>query len=73
MLNTAQEIYTKVVRTLSATERLRLANFILNDLLEQDVSSVIDTSETWAEEDKLDVTNFSLQYAATLFPESEEI
>jgi hypothetical protein len=70
MLNTAQEIYTKVVRTLSATERLRLANLILNDLVEQDVS-VIDTSDTWTEEDKLDVTNFSLQYAATLFSESE--
>jgi hypothetical protein len=42
MLNTAQEIYTKVVRTLSATERLRLANLILNDLVEQD-----DTSDTW--------------------------
>lgn len=72
MLNTAQEIYTKVVRTLSATERLRLANLILNDLVEQDVSA-IDISDTWTEEDKLDVTNFSLQYAATLFPESEEI
>jgi hypothetical protein len=70
MLNTAQEIYTKVVRTLSATERLRLANLILNDLVEQDVS-VIDISDTWTEEDKLDVTNFSLQHAATLFSESE--
>ena len=72
MSNTAQEIYTQVVRTLSPTERLRLANLILNDLVEQDVSA-IDISDTWTEEDKLDVTNFSLQYAATLFPESEEI
>ncbi len=70
MSNTAQEIYTQVVRTLSPTERLRLANLILNDLVEQDLS-VIDISDTWTEEDKLDVTNFSLQYAATLLPDEE--
>ncbi len=69
MLNTAQEIYTQVVRTLSPIERLRLANLILNGLVEQDVS-VVDISDTWTEEDKLDVTNFSLQYAATSIPDS---
>jgi hypothetical protein len=72
MLNTAQEIYIKVIRTLPPSERLRLATLILNDLVQQD-SSVIDISDTWTEEDQLDITNFSLQYAATLFPESEEI
>lgn len=71
MPTTAQEIYTQVVRTLSSIERLRLANLILNDLVKQDVSDV-DRSDTWTEQDRLELTMFSLQYAATLFPESEE-
>lgn len=72
MPTTAQEIYTQVVLTLSPTERLRLATLILNDLVEQDVSAV-DESDSWTEEDKVDITNFSLKYAATLFHEDEEI
>ena len=68
---TAQEIYNQVVRTLSPTERLRLATLILNELVQQNVS-VIDQSDTWTEQDQMDLTNFSLQYAATLFPEDEE-
>jgi hypothetical protein len=72
MLTTAQEIYVQVVRTLSLTERLRLANLILNDLVQQNVS-VIDQSDIWTEQDQLDLAAFSLQYAVKLFPESEEI
>jgi hypothetical protein len=68
---TAQEIYNQVVRTLSPTERLRLATLILNELVQQNVS-VIAQSDTWTEQDQMDLTNFSLQYAATLFPEDEE-
>ena len=68
---TAQEIYNQVVRTLPPKERLRLATLILNELVQQNVS-VIDQSDTWTEQDQIDLTNFSLQYAATLFPEDEE-
>ena len=72
MPTTAQEIYIQVVRTLSTTERLRLATLILNELSNQNVS-VVEQSDTWSEEDRLDSPTFSLQYAATLFPESQEI
>jgi hypothetical protein len=68
MPTSAQEIYTQVVTALSPTERLRLANLILNELVKQD-SSVIDQSDHWTDQDQVDITNFSLQYAATLFPE----
>lgn len=37
---TAQEIYSQVVRTLSPSERLRLANLILNDLVQQNALAV---------------------------------
>jgi hypothetical protein len=72
MQTTAQEIYSQVISSLSPTERLRLANLILNDLVRQNVS-VIDESDTWTEQDKTDLANFSLQYANTLFPDDEEI
>jgi hypothetical protein len=68
---TAQEIYNQVVRNLPPTERLRLATLILNELVQPNVS-VIDQSDTWTEQDRIDLTNFSWQYAATLFPEDEE-
>jgi hypothetical protein len=72
MPTTAQEIYIQIIRTLSPTERLRLATLILNDLAQQNVA-VVEQSDTWTEEDCFDVTTFSLQYVATLFPESEEM
>ncbi|UNU26617.1 hypothetical protein [Microcoleus vaginatus] len=72
MPTTAQEIYIQVVHTLSPTERLRLATLILNELSQHNVA-VVEQSDTWSEEDCFDVTTFSLQYAATLFPESEEM
>lgn len=68
---TAEELYTSVVQTLSPTDRLQLATLIL-DGLKQNVS-VIDISDSWTEEDLCDVTNFSLQYAASLFPEEENV
>ncbi|MGB3759374.1 MAG: hypothetical protein WBA07_23895 [Rivularia sp. (in: cyanobacteria)] len=71
MPTSAQEVYIQIVRNLSPTERLRLATLILNELVEQD-SSVIDQSDRWTDRDIVDVNNFSLQYAAILFPEDEE-
>jgi hypothetical protein len=72
MSTTVQEVYDRIVCNLSPTERLRLATLILNDLVQQNLS-IVDRSDTWTEQDQLDVTTFSLQYAATLFPDNEEI
>lgn len=72
MSMTVQEVYAQVVCTLSPTERLRLANLILNDLVQQNLS-IVAQSDTWTEQDQLDVATYSLQYAATLFPEKEEM
>lgn len=66
------EIYQNIVGTLSASDRLRLAAMILNELSQQNIA-VVDESNTWTEQDKLDVTAFSLQYAANLFADDEEI
>lgn len=72
MPTSAQEVYIQIVRTLSPTERLRLATLILNELVAQD-SSIVDRSDRWSDRDQTDLANFSLQYAATLFPEDEEV
>ncbi|MCL6753562.1 hypothetical protein KBT16_22360 [Nostoc sp. CCCryo 231-06] len=71
MSNKAQEIYSQVVCNLSPTEQLRLATLILNELVQQNLS-IIDQSDTWTEQDQLDLASFSLQYAVSIFPESEE-
>lgn len=68
---TIQEVYRYVVDTLSLSERLRLAALILNDLTQQNIT-VIDSSDTWSDSDQLELTTFSLQYAASLYSESEE-
>ena len=72
MSTTVQEVYNQIVCNLSPTERLRLATLILNDLVQKNLS-ILDRSDTWTEQDQIDVTTFSLQYAATLFLENEEI
>jgi hypothetical protein len=71
MSNTAQEIYNQVIRDLPPNERLRLANLILNDLVQNNVA-IIDESDTWTEQDQIELKSFSLHYASANFPESEE-
>ncbi|MBW4586284.1 hypothetical protein G7B40_023000 [Aetokthonos hydrillicola Thurmond2011] len=58
---TVQQIYRNIIDTLKPSERLRLAALILNDLTEQEIP-VIDNSDTWSEQDQLDLAAFSLQY-----------
>jgi hypothetical protein len=67
-----QEIYTQLMSDLSPTERLQLATLILNGLVQQN-AAVIDDSDTWTNQDQLDLSAFSWQYGATAFPEDEEI
>jgi len=67
-----QEIYTQVMRALSPQERLRLAALILNDLTLPD-SNFIDESDTWTDQDQLDLAAFSLQSAATDYPQNDEL
>jgi hypothetical protein len=69
---TIQEIYQNIVATLPLSDRLRLAALILNDLTQQNVA-VIDASDSWTEQDQLELMSFSLQYANGLFPDEEEM
>jgi nicotinic acid mononucleotide adenylyltransferase len=72
MAITAQEVFRNTVHALPPTERLRLVALILQDLLQSEVS-VVDHSDTWNEQDQHDLTAFTLQHAAKLYPEDEEL
>ena len=76
MANTVQEIYKQFISTLPPTKRLQLVTLILNGLVEKEgtaIDSDIDDSNTWTDQDQLDLATYSLQYAATAFPEGEEL
>jgi len=72
MALTAQEVFTETVQALPLTERLRLAALILQDLARSEVA-VVNNSDTWSEQDQNDLTALSLQYAAKLYPEEDEL
>jgi hypothetical protein len=55
---TAKQVYNEVIRSLSPTEQLRLATLILNQLVQVD-SLEIDQSDSWTDQDQMDVINFS--------------
>ncbi len=72
MPTTIDEIYTQVIRALPPGERLQLATLILSNLAPQNLA-VVDESSIWTEEDISDLSKFSLQYAATIYPDDEEL
>jgi hypothetical protein len=69
---TAQEIYASSVRNLPPAEQLRLAALILDELTKSGAIPP-DSSDTWSDEDTSDLTTFSLQHAATVYPEEEDL
>jgi hypothetical protein len=72
MALSAQEVFAENVRALPPRERLRLAALILQDLAQSEVA-IVDRSDTWSEQDRHDLTTFSLQYTAALYPEDDEL
>ena len=71
MSTTVQEVL-ETVRALPPSERLRLAALILQDLTQSGIL-VAAQGDTWSEQDQGDLTVFTLQYAAQLYPEDKEL
>lgn len=69
---TAQEVFAETVHAMPPIERLRLAALILDDLTQTN-PSVVESGDSWDEQDLSDLTAYSLQYATTLYPEDEEV
>ena len=54
-----KDIYQKVLSPLSVGDRIQLAALILNGITEKNIE-VIESSDTWTEQDLVDITSFSL-------------
>ncbi len=68
MALTAQEIFTREVRNLPLSERLRLAAIILQDFTQSGVT-VVEQGEGWSDQDQQDLTAFSFQHVSQIYPE----
>ena len=66
------EAYQYITGKLSINDRLRLAALLLNDVTKDNIT-VIEQSDTWTTEDQTDVGTFSLNYAADMFSDNEEL
>ncbi len=71
MLTKINEIYDLCIQVLPLSDRLRLATLLMNNFVQQELA-VIDESDTWTEEDVADLSTFSLQYAATIYPDDDK-
>jgi hypothetical protein len=64
-----QEVYIEITRKLPPNARLQLAALILNGLTNLD-KNIIDDSDTWTEEDQLEIAAFSMQnFTQNIFEE----
>jgi len=66
---TAEAVYSEVVKPLPASERLRLATLILDDISPR---AVVDYSEEWTDEDYRDFSSASWAYVVEKLEEGEE-
>ncbi len=74
MTMTAQKVYADTVVNLTPSERFRLVALILDELTRAGaLPAVVDSTDVWTEQDQKDVTAFSLSYAASLYPEDEDL
>jgi len=59
----AQQIYETSVKDLPIVERLRLVKLVMDDLMREPSTWVVDESDVWSEQDYVDLTRASLAYA----------
>jgi hypothetical protein len=62
--STIRDVYAYITRILPPTALLQLAALILNGLTQEN-QSVVDDSDTWTEQDQLELAAFSLQHFNT--------
>jgi hypothetical protein len=70
-METVRELYETQLRSLPLAERLRLAQWIVNDLVKSAPRWTIDVSDAWSDEDLRDLTRATLTYAARSFGEED--
>jgi hypothetical protein len=73
MTTTARQVL-RSVHALSPAERLQLAAVILDELTRAGAPpALVDGNDMWSEQDRSALTAFSLDYAASQYPEDEDL
>ncbi len=63
-IEAAQQIYETSIKKLPIIERLRLVKLVLDDLMLNPATWVVDESDVWSDEDYADLSRASLAYVA---------
>jgi hypothetical protein len=63
---TPQQLYDTSVKRLSIVERLQLVKLVLDDLMHDPASWVIEENDAWSADDLADLTQASLAYVNSL-------
>jgi hypothetical protein len=71
-MSTAQGAFDATVRSMLAKERLQLAAPSLEGLSHSDVR-MVDSDPVWQPQDERDVNAFALTFAASIYPEDEDL
>jgi hypothetical protein len=61
---TPQQLYETQIKSLPIVERLQLVKLVLDDLMLDPASWVLNESDEWSDEDYADLTRASLAYEA---------
>lgn len=72
-MKTAQGIYSTTVQAMPQAEQLRLVSLIMNELVSREPPALVDERDSWSEEDRRELSAFSLNYAAARYPEDEDL
>jgi hypothetical protein len=68
---TPQQLYDTSIKRLSIVERLQLVKLVLDDLMRDPASWVVEENDAWSAEDLEDLTRASLAYADSLAGERQ--
>ncbi len=60
----SRQIYETSIKNLSVLDRLQLVKLVLDDLMSDPRSWIVDESDEWSAEDLADLTRASLAYAS---------
>jgi hypothetical protein len=60
------------IEKLPAERQDAIAAWLIAQVKAEQNSFLIDTSDSWTEQDRSDVTNFSVQYADSIYPDSNK-
>ena len=71
-MSAVEQLYEKQVKFLPVADRLQLLRLIMDELAESAPRWVVETSDTWSQEDLEDVSRASLLHMACVLEDQDE-